>query len=284
MTKQGNAVSWNICEACNYDCSYCAQGRLHRGFPSPGDAEAIARFLAGLAGGWEVKISGGEPFFYPGFIDTVRILVGGGVKISVVTNFSFSFGLYTDFLAVTGDSLRSFSVSFHREKTAFHRFLRKCLKIKQRLDRLDHASMVVNSVVVPGEIADLIRIKKELEKNNIRFYPQFMRKKGKAIRYNKKEKDLIRDLTGGAEDPFLVNRGYSFRGRTCYAGSRYFIVTMTGECFTCYPGKRSGKGSLGAIKDGSVRLLEDSLICPYETCPCSVPANRGIISSSIIAD
>ncbi|MCP4154356.1 MAG: radical SAM protein [bacterium] len=276
MRPQQKIISWNICRGCNYNCRYCAQGKEHSGFPATREITALGDFFCGLDAGWEIKISGGEPFLYPGFLTLIKRLVKAGIKISVVTNFSFPKKDYKRFIKSTGKQLRTFSVSLHREKVHWKEFLKKTEWIAKKIARTAGGSLVVNTVVEPGKAAELIAIKREFEAKGIRFYPQLMRKKGKTVEYKPVEKEIILTLAGD-KNPFEINAGYSMKGRTCYAGMNYFIVSPEGKCFTCYPGKRDGAGYMGEIPAGDFKYRDEPTICPYEVCPCTVPINRGMI-------
>ncbi len=213
---------------------------------------------------------------YPGFLEIVHSLQKAGLLISVVTNFSFSKKIYKKFFKISGDSLRSFSVSLHREKVDRREFLKKCLWAKKKLAKTVRGSLVVNSVVEPGRAAELVEIKTAFKDRGIRFYPQLKRQKGRPVNYDAAEQAVILEL---AEDrnPFAINAGYEMKGRACYAGINYFVVTPGGECFTCYPGKRDGSGYLGSIPGGDFVFRGEPVGCPYEVCPCTVPINRGMI-------
>src|ERR1043165_2790043 len=69
-------VSWNMNTTCNYRCSYCTQrfiddrGRWARAVPAFPGAFGARASTSGVP--WEGKLSGGEPFQHPGFIDVVR--------------------------------------------------------------------------------------------------------------------------------------------------------------------------------------------------------------------
>ena len=90
MAEAGRIASWNITSRCNYACSYCAQGRRHDTGPAPGVTGVIADFLSRLGPGWEVKISGGEPFMEPDLLPVTERLAEAGLRVSIVTNFSVS--------------------------------------------------------------------------------------------------------------------------------------------------------------------------------------------------
>lgn len=277
---KSKAISWNICRQCNYNCSYCVQGKNHTGLPAPGDLEKITHFFCDLDRGWEIKISGGEPFLCPDFLNIISSLGKAGINISVVTNFSFPKKVYKRFLEICGENLRSFSVSLHREKVNWRKFLKKSLWIKQKIDKTKKGSLVVNSVVEPGKVREIIGIKKSFNNAGIRFYPQLMRVKGKVVNYNREEQLVIIDLAED-KDPFKINAGYVLKGKTCYAGMNYFVVTPEGACYSCYPGKRDESGYMGSIPAGNFKLRDRPVKCPYETCSCTVPINRGMVSIQV---
>ena len=273
-------ISWNICGICNYHCSYCSQGKHHLGSPTKRELKDIITALKTLGPGWEIKISGGEPFFCPHFFWAVKRLVRAGFLISVVTNFSYGIKVYQKFLRLTGPALKTFSLSLHREKVEWSFFLEKVTRIKEKLAGLPCASLVVNTVVIPGEVRELVPIKKEFRQAGIRLYPQLMRIKGRPVVYSQADEELINELTGDKKDILKANRGYSMKGVRCFAGRNYFIITQEGEAYTCYPGKRDGQGAMGSLVKGSFCLRDEPLLCPYDVCPCTLPINRGIVVSS----
>ena len=272
---KSKAISWNICRQCNYNCAYCAQGKNHSGLPSAASLIKLTTFFRGLSKGWEIKISSSEPFLCPGFSDIIGCLTETGIKISVVTNFSFQRDVYKKFLETCGEHLRSFSASLHREQVDWQKFLSKCLWIKQEIGKTKKGSLVVNTVVEPGKTHELIEIKNRFKEEGIRFYPQLLRVKGKTVVYSPEEQTIIMELAGD-RNPFQINAGYSLKGKTCFAGMNYFVVTAEGRCYTCYPGKRDESGYLGCILTGDFKFREEPLRCPYEVCPCTVPINRGM--------
>jgi hypothetical protein len=55
------------------------------------------------------------------------------------------------------------------------------------------------------------------------------------------------------------------------------VLSQTGDAFRCRTAKRFGEGFLGNVLSGGVTLWERPTTCSYEICPCTVPANRGMI-------
>jgi MoaA/NifB/PqqE/SkfB family radical SAM enzyme len=270
-------ASWNIVAGCNYQCSYCVQKPRPPALPTACELEGALATFARLSGRWEVKLSGGEPFLLAELPEVGRRLAAAGHAVSVLTNLSAPPARIASFISEAGDCLRTFSCSLHLEAVFEAAFLEKVLSVRALLSGLPRATLVVNSVVVPGRIGELAAVRRRFEAAGVKFYPQLMRIDGRPHAYGDSEGQAIAEGFGDLVGPGQMNRGYALFGRPCHAGSRYFVVHPRGEAFTCYPGKRSGNGYLGNVFDGSLRLREGPKPCPYEVCPCTVPQNRGIV-------
>jgi MoaA/NifB/PqqE/SkfB family radical SAM enzyme len=271
-------VSWNIAGGCNYRCSYCVQKHATGlGTPSDEELDRALATLCGLDGRWEVKISGGEPFLLKRLPEVARRLASAGHLVSVLTNLSAPMRVLEAFVDAAGEALRTFSCSLHREEVREDEFLEKAVAVKARLAAWPKASFVVNSVVVPGQVAQVAASRARFEKAGLKFYPQLMREHGKNVDYPAADQTLLRESFDDLEGPKAMNRGYSLKGRLCHAGAKYFIVHPRGDAFSCYPGKRFGDGHLGNVFDGTLQLRPGPAPCPYDVCPCTVPQNRGII-------
>ena len=278
MTRPRPTVSWNIVGGCNYRCSYCVQKHMPgTGAPSDAELEAALSCLERLSGSWEFKISGGEPFLLRSLPNVAGRLARAGHKVSVLTNLSAPLDEIATFIDAAGRQLRTFSCSLHQEYVAAGAFLDKAMAVKNMLGPLPRATFVVNAVVVPEKVEEVASARRPFESAGIKFYPQLMRVDGKAYAYSTSDSELIQEAFGDLITPSQMNRSYSLAGRLCHAGSKYFIIHPRGDAFSCYPGKRSGRGRLGNVFDGTLRLWDTPRPCPYEVCPCTVPQNRGII-------
>ena len=101
-----------------------------------------------------------------------------------------------------------------------------------------------------------------------------MKQRGGVAEYPNRERlDSVLDGLG----PRAANRAPSYRGRTCWSGVQYLTIDKDGRAWSCRTAKRSGEGLLGNVYDGTARLRSAPRPCPYDICPCSVPANRGMI-------
>ena len=264
-------IEWQVAGACNYDCSYCIQSvRYRRGRPERQKLEGALSTLAALPGRWEIKCSGGEAFAHPLFMDLVvpGLMERSDHDLSVLTNFSASHATLMRFASLTRGRLGVFSASLHLEFAELGDFLAKARWFVDQLDR--EVDFVVNQVVLPGRLDEARRCRDALEEEGLRWSPQWLKVKGRPVSY---EGD-IEALVGLRP----ANRSPSFKGRPCLAGVDYFTVDKDGSVWSCRTAKRHDEGRLGNLFDGSVQRWSQARPCPYDICPCTVPAHRGVVS------
>lgn len=270
-------IEWQVCGTCNYDCSYCIQSRRSRtGHPTEGEVDQFLRFFAELPGTWEIKMSGGEPFAFKAFVGRI---VPGLVErtthdLSVLTNLSAPASVLDRFAELTLGRLRIVSASLHLEYTSAEDFAEKASRLASRIGE---ASLVCNVVLVPGRLEEVARAKATLEGRGLRFFPQIMKTKHATVDYDDDDRRRLLPLLGDRPTPRTANLAPSYRGRRCWSGVDYFVLSQTGDAFRCRTAKRFGEGFLGNVLSGGVTLWERPTTCSYEICPCTVPANRGMI-------
>lgn len=268
-------VEWQVAGACNYDCSYCIQSPVYRrGRP---DADAVERAIeafAGLPGRWEVKCSGGEAFAHPLFLERIvpALMERTPHDISVLTNFSASRDDLARFASLTTGRLRVFSASLHLEFADPDAFVAKAAWFVEGLSGVD---FVVNQVVLPGREAEALRCRTLVEGAGLRWFPQLFKTGGGVADYP--DDGALRSVIGDTPGPREANTAPSYRGRRCWSGVDYFTVDKDGTAWSCRTAKRHKAGRLGNLYDGTLRLRETPMACPWEICPCTVPANRGMI-------
>ena len=284
MSRQPT-VEWQVAGLCNYGCSYCIQSRASRtGHPSPEEIEQLLAFFAGLPGGWEIKMSGGEPFAFESFVGRI---VPGLIErtrhtISVLTNLSAPLPVLERFARLTRGRLGIVSASLHLEFAPLAAFVAKTRAFRELLDPA--ARMVVNKVLVPGRLEEALAAREALEAAGLRFFPQLMKTKHGLVEYGEDEQPLLRELLGAAPTPRQANLAPSYRGRRCWTGVDYFVLTQRGEAWSCRTARRFGEGRLGDVLAGEVRRGSAPRPCPYDICPCTVPANRGMIEGLAAAE
>jgi len=285
-------VEWQVAGACNYDCSYCiVSRRFRRGRPQRQQLDLAVAFLASLPGRWEVKCSGGEAFAHPLFMDQVvpALMRRTPHRISVLTNLSADRRTLMRFAALTRGRLAVLSASLHVEFVDPAAFVDKLCWLADQLE--PDASVVVNQVVLPGLEDQALACRDLVQTQGLRWFPQLYKvKRSKDQRAPGQDPMRVADYPdaaalkrvlgglGGLGGPRRANLAPSYFGRRCFAGVDYLVLDKDGDAWACRTAKRHGQGHLGNVFDGSVVRWTAPLPCPYHLCPCTVPANRGMIA------
>jgi MoaA/NifB/PqqE/SkfB family radical SAM enzyme len=264
-------VSWNMNTTCNYRCSYCTQRFVDDRSQWAADLPRFLAAFAALSGDWEVKLSGGEPFRHPDFLEAVGALAAARRRVSVVTNLSAPLDELYAFADRTRARPGLISASLHLEYAEPAAFLDKLLAVATR-----HAGRVVATCVATrANLPRLDALRAQFESRSIAFRIQPEKQDRDVIDYDDGEREQLIQLGGhngtGAIAP-------SFAGRACWAGARYFIVDHRGEAYRCYPARRQRREYLGNLLDGTFRLRLDAEPCRYAYCNCTVPQQRGMVA------
>jgi MoaA/NifB/PqqE/SkfB family radical SAM enzyme len=270
-------IEWQTNGVCNYDCSYCIQSRKYRqGHPTDADIDKFLAFFAGLNGVWEIKMSGGEPFAFRGFLE--RIVPGLARlphRVSVLTNLSAPLSSLRRFVDLVGDKLVVVSASLHLEYADVATFVEKAVELRSWLR--PETALVVNSVLVPGTLENLAVVRRRVEEAGLRYFPQIMKTKHGIFPYNPSDLLMAQAMTGKNPTSREANVAPSYRGRLCWTGVEYFALEQSGDAWSCRTARRFKQGYLGNVLEGTFKLKTEPAPCVYDICPCTVPANRGMI-------
>ncbi len=275
-------VSWNMNTLCNYRCSYCTQRFLDDRKRWASETEAFLRAFRALPAEtgvpWELKLSGGEPFMHPGFVDIVGALADAGLKVSVVTNFS-RHDLLEPFLDAVGPQLRVLSCSLHLEFANIDEFVARAAAVSRRLQ--SGASLVVTCVATQAAMPQLEGLAARFADAGVRFKVQPEKQNRDIVAYDDAGRALLYKL-GGHNG--TGNIGHDFGGQPCWSGARYFIVDDVGEAFRCYPARRYRVEALGNIVKGTFALSKAASPCLYRSCHCTVPIARRMMPTDAVID
>lgn len=283
-------VSWNMNTTCNYRCTYCTQRFIDdRGRWAKDVPRFIAGFAKHLVGQWEIKMSGGEPFLHPEFLDIVRALRQQNHLISVVTNFSSKWEKLAQFIDAANTNLRTLSCSLHLEYNqkpeALQNFIDKCRQVLQVFhthpDLYTHASLCVTCVATRDNLPILADLQKRFQENGIVFKVQPEKQGREVIDYAPHEIDQLIALGGHNQ---TGNIAPDFGGQPCWAGSKYFILDDQGQAYRCYPARRYRFESLGNFLDDSFQLNLEAKPCLYRYCNCTVPIARNMMPIAAAVD
>jgi sulfatase maturation enzyme AslB (radical SAM superfamily) len=271
-------VEWQVCGVCNYDCSYCIQSRKYRvGHPSREEVERFLDFFAELPGRWEIKMTGGEPFAFKDYLGRIlpQLVERTPHTLSTLTNLSAPLRQLRRFAELTRGRLGIVSASLHLEFTPLEEFLEKAVALRQWMD--PQARMVINSVLVPERLKELHRVKRQLAEAGLKLFPQWLKVKNSRHTYTSEEMREVELLVGPDPGPREANLAPNYQGRTCWTGVDYLVILQNGEVWSCRTARRHGEGYLGNVLQGTVQRWQQPRPCPYTLCPCTVPANRGMI-------
>jgi hypothetical protein len=97
------------------------------------------------------------------------------------------------------------------------------------------------------------------------------------VSYDEADSRRVLRLVGNRPTPRQANMAPSYKGLLCHAGAQYFVLTQRGDGFSCRSARRVGQGYLGNVLAGTFALAPGPLPCSFDICPCTVPANRGMI-------
>lgn len=265
-------VSWNMNTTCNYRCSYCTQRFVDDRGQWAHDLPRFIAAFAALPGDWEIKLSGGEPFRHPDFLDAVAQLAAARRRVSVVTNFSAPLDELVAFADATRTRPGLISASLHPEYTDPDDFLAKVLALQPR-----HAGrVVVTCVATRDNLPRLPVLRDRFTAAGVPFRVQPEKQDRDVIAYDDSEREQLIQLGGHNGTGEIAP---SFAGEPCWAGARYFIVDHTGEAYRCYPARRLRRERLGNLLDGSFRLRTEAEPCRYAYCNCTVPQQRGMVQA-----
>ncbi len=267
-----------MCGVCNYDCSYCIQSKIYRvGHPSDDEVARFLDFFASFDTPWEIKMTGGEPFAFKGFLNAILpgLVQRTSHTLSILTNLSAPLPFLERFATLTRGRLHVVSASLHLEHTDVATFAEKAKRLREWMS--PETRLVINSVLVPERLEAFEAAKEMLAKDGLTIFPQIMKHEGSTFPYEATDVIRIERLIGKSPTPRTANTAPSYRGRLCWAGTDYFVLMQNGDAWSCRTAKRHKEGFLGNVLRGEFARGSGPLACGYDICPCTVPANRGMI-------
>ena len=221
--------------------------------------------------------NGRKSFAFRGFLG--RIIPGLARlphRLSVLTNLSASVPTLRRFVDLVGDKLAVVSASLHLEYVTMEAFLAKAQALHAMLR--PETTLVVNNVLVPGTLDGLVAVRRRIEAAGLRYFPQVLKTKHGVYAYATADEPRLLQLLGHHPQPHEANVAPSYRGRLCWTGVQYFVLDQRGHAWGCRTAKRGHEGYLGNVLDGTFALRSVPRPCAYDICPCTVPANRGMIA------
>jgi MoaA/NifB/PqqE/SkfB family radical SAM enzyme len=186
--------NWDVWKGCNYACSYCVEYVPMRSIDLA-KAPTAERWLEawqrmhGLYGTGSMRVAGGEPVVYPGFLEFLNQLTKMFV-MEVSTNLSVPWQRIAEVVDPLNLKLHT---SFHPEYADQARFLEKLVNLRDR-----GFDLSVTCVTHPRTLYHLWESKKAFEENGFQFILQHFRGgfggKEYPRDYTDEEKNLLKRL------------------------------------------------------------------------------------------
>ncbi len=263
INQVNGRLTWLIHYYCNYRCPYCFyyEGcgweilKAHNVYLSPSEwLKHWQRFYAKY-GRFAILITGGEPFTYPHFIEIVRELSTIHFPINISSNASGELEL---FIKLVNPEKVSISLSFHPAFDDLDNFIKKV-----GLLRDNGFNGCINLLAYPPYLKDIPYYISKFDGigEKLKIIPFRGIFAQKAYPWSYSENNL--DTMGINADWFDKIRK---KGKYCQAGEKTAMLLPDGYVVRC--GQLFYKFVLGNFFDVNFRLLDNSIPCEIELCPC----------------
>ena len=265
-------VLWRLCERCNFRCEYCFRDGVdaHRGAEHPDCAarapDHIARSFDATGHPWLIRLTGGEPFLYPGFLELVAALTQHH-RVAINTNLGAP-GVRELADRIAPSRVHSIYATLHLREVERHRLTESWIEaflelqakgFPMRLALLTHPALLPHL----GERIEMLR-----SQGVVHVYVKILRGQvsGRQLptAYSQSERRLIRAAGPSDDELGILEDRVHFRGLRCAAGCTAFDLDLHGNLTRC-SGVRSPRGNLFAGRfDPDVEPRR----CPVWTCTC----------------
>lgn len=274
--------TWDITYRCNYRCTYCIvfespqwDSVLAKKDRPPVPAERWMEIWDGIYekyGSAHIHCSGGEPFYYPRFVDILAHITG---KHTMECDTNLSFDVDTFIGKVRPGTFR-FAPSFHPEFAKLGPYVEKCRKLKAAGYDLEGA----NYICWPPHVKDIPTFKAALNDVGVgltlipfrgRFdgkdYPDaYTLEERRLINRNSYNPILSEDYGSYYKGANQGGENHTKRNALCRAGQMYAKIHPDGTALRCC--FIDDRGIIGNLLDGTFKLYEDPMNCEFPACSC----------------
>jgi MoaA/NifB/PqqE/SkfB family radical SAM enzyme len=258
--------------ACNYRCPYCFytvtgwEELAKRCVYKTADewAEIWGR-LAAKYGRSQLRITAGEPFTYPDFINVVAAVTKEH-DVQITTNGSLPKPI-ADFASRIDPSQAELDCTFHPLVGDFSIFSDNVLLLRNK-------GFVANVcyLAYPGQTKQMLEVKRRFAENTIHmnlaiFWGQYQGKQYPHA-YTDEEKSWIKSVIGHDTGPETVGLDpLPINGKICGSGHSYAVVHADGRVFRCGQLGHEHQ-SIGSLFDPSFELQPKAQPCSADYCRC----------------
>ncbi|MBU1125364.1 MAG: tetratricopeptide repeat protein, partial [Candidatus Omnitrophica bacterium] len=267
-------LTWGMHYQCNYRCRYCYAPKPEKECFNE-QPKNVASYLsvAQWVKIWEgvykkygpcrIRMDGGEPSAYPGFLDLVE-QVSQYHDLQINTNLSFDVDAFV--ARIKPEKVR-LDASLHLEYVSPDDFLSNI--------RILHAGgfkIVVSCVAYPPFIERINACKEPYAVMKIPFiiHPFSGEYEGKSYpkAYEVEEVAKIYSLDEASRLVMSWRKGEirNTKGKPCRMGQTYARIYPNADAYRCCAD--GGMDRIGNLADEGFQLLDKALVCPTDNCPC----------------
>lgn len=274
MAKTRPCIDFLITQKCNYRCEYCSQSKKFSDYLEEADEktiEAFLKFISTLDKDFEITISGGEPLCHPKFFEVIEEIKKLGLKLSVVSNFSYPVETYKKIIDTMGENFVDLFVSFHSTQVKdFDAFLAKLKEVNSY--KKEGTKFSVGSVLTDENVGLLQKLSDFTKKEGINFCPQHMRVKNSYVQYKKEAAEFL-------ENNAKIEAGRILKtfGTLCQAGQKFLVIYQNGDAYRCYSSRFNAGHCFGNIKNKNFKISDKAFPCLNLKCTCPKPISYGMI-------
>ena len=272
LPRRKLVLAWDMHYQCNYCCPYCFYTKAGWGglaqknvYKTPAEWETIWRRIHALYGRCQLRITAGEPFTYPRFVEVLAAITPWH-DVQVTTNGSLTKAIKA-FVRKVDPKQVELDCTFHPLNTAIEPFLDNVLLLRRHKFTAN-----VCYLAYPPQLPEMAGFKKKFAARgvhmNLAIYWGKHQDKDYPFAYTAEEKKLIKEVSGTEIGPEMVNLDpILVKDKICGAGQRYAVVQADGQVYRCGQLCYDGQ-AIASIFDPNFKLLPDGKPCPVDYCRC----------------
>ncbi|QGY39493.1 radical SAM protein [Pseudodesulfovibrio cashew] len=260
MATHVNSLIWNMTRKCNFRCEYCYFPHDNSPVTETLPVDRITDFLDATGRTWKVRLTGGEPFIYPGIVDICVALTRNHI-VGIDTNLSASSKIREFAERIDPARVQNFYAALHIEERERVKGVEAFIK-NARLLMDSGFKVIVNYVVHPTLIGRFPADREFYAAHGVNITPRPFKGEYEGRRYPEAYGEQAKDIFG--DHPEQGKKvAFNFQGVPCSAGHTLLRMEPDGTVLRC-PGDKT---VLGNILD-EVALTGGPTPCTKGRCPC----------------